>query len=50
MGKKSFKVLLPLTVEIGYRREIELPEEVIKKWLSMQKSRSKKEKAQKKST
>ncbi len=48
MGK-SFKVLFPLSVEIGYRKEIELPSKVIKKWLSMQKSRSKKV-AQKKNT
>ena len=40
MRSKSFKVLLPLVVEVGYREEIELPEEVIRKWLSMQKSQS----------
>ena len=42
LKKRSFKVLFPLVVEIGYRREIELPEEVIRKRLSMQKSQSRK--------
>lgn len=37
---KKFKVYIPLIVEIGYR-EIEVPEEVLKKWESMQKSQSK---------
>ena len=41
--QKSFKILLPLVVEIGYREEIALPEKVIKKWLSTQKSQSEKE-------